>query len=469
MSTTQTDISWRYWALLASGLLAIKLLSYLADPDIEFFLGDSATYLSTALSSYIPPDRSYLYGFFIRLASLGGHPLNALIIIQELLGVYSCLLLAYLLLRFFGCSLLVAALAALCFAVEPSELLFERYMMAESVSLFLFALFITTLMLYLRDGELRMLLLMVTLGAGAIAMRTAYLPAIVVTGMVAVGWNALHGSQHLRSGGGALRRLAHPLLFLAALVALLALHGLPRSHSNSGLFLLAAWSPALDSELLASDPILQQISAGLQCDLQDEHQRVHELFLKGCLIDRIQQRFPDPVEANAFAQRIAMQALLRRPLQVGELGLHTWLEFWDPLKLGQILRYDTGADPIPEDFTALVRTHYAMDISGWNRRMTPTKDYFEHATWWHLWVVASPLIMLLWWLLTRRRYGPNSLIIAIASWVLLLVVTVPVVISSVRFFHGIAWLSFFPLATSLDCLGRAAKGWLQQRRPAMAG
>lgn len=469
MTSTQTDNSWRYWALLASGLLAIKLLIYLADPDIAFFLGDSATYLYTALSSYIPPDRSYLYGFFVRVAARGGHPLNALIIIQEVLGVYSCLLLAYLLRRFFGCSALVAALAALCFAVEPSELLFERYLMAESVSLLLFALFITTLMLYLQDSQLRLLLLAVILGAGAIAMRTAYLPVVVVTGLVAAGWNVLHAGRQYRAQGAALRRVAHPLLFLGALAVMLALHGLPRSHSNSGLFLLAAWAPALDSDILASEPILQQVTADLECDLYDEQQRLHELFLKGCLIDRIQQQFPDAAEANAFAQRIALKTLLWHPLQVAELGWHTWQEFWQPQNLQQILSYDTGADPIPEEFATLVRNHYAMDITGWNQRVTPTKAYFVHATWWHLWVVSSPLVMLLWWWLTRRRYSPYSLILVTASWLLLLTVTVPVVIASVRFFHGIAWLSFFPLAITLDGLWRAASGWVKPHGPAMPG
>src|SRR5947209_4291274 len=50
-----------------------KLAFYIADPYPSFHFGDSGAYLATALVKWIPPDRSFSYGFLLRPLVLGSH------------------------------------------------------------------------------------------------------------------------------------------------------------------------------------------------------------------------------------------------------------------------------------------------------------------------------------------------------------------------------------------------------------
>ena len=50
------------WLLFCVLVLAIKLLLLWLDPTPKLFLGDSGSYIRTALIRSIPRDRSYFYG-----------------------------------------------------------------------------------------------------------------------------------------------------------------------------------------------------------------------------------------------------------------------------------------------------------------------------------------------------------------------------------------------------------------------
>ena len=79
-----------------------------------------------------------------------------------------------------------------------------------------------------------------------------------------------------------------------------------------------------------------------------------------------------------------------------------------------------------------------------------SKDWYDAWTWWYYWLLISPLVLVWWWLVTLRTLTPASLMISAAAIALLVVVTATAMLASVRFLHGIAWLSVIGLASIVD-------------------
>src|ERR1044072_9368053 len=69
------------WWLFCVLILAIKRLLLYLDPTPKLFMGDSGAYVHTALTGWIPGDRSYFYGYLIRWLAVGPHSLNPLLLV----------------------------------------------------------------------------------------------------------------------------------------------------------------------------------------------------------------------------------------------------------------------------------------------------------------------------------------------------------------------------------------------------
>lgn len=76
----------REWCLFVLGIFAIKFVLLIVDPLPKYYLGDSFSYIYTATSGWIPPDRSYFYGYVIRWLALWTGSLTPLLIVQVCLG-----------------------------------------------------------------------------------------------------------------------------------------------------------------------------------------------------------------------------------------------------------------------------------------------------------------------------------------------------------------------------------------------
>jgi len=173
------------WCLLVLGVLLVKIAIYVIDPAVQFFFGDSRSYIHTALSGWAPPDRSYYYGKFIWLVTYYSSSLASLVITQILLTSTVCIALALVLKRFFRVRNEIAVVAALICAVEPVQLFYERSVMTESVSLFFLSAFVVVLLEYIEKSSYKSLLFAVVLGFLMIKFRTAYW-ALYLYGLLAV-------------------------------------------------------------------------------------------------------------------------------------------------------------------------------------------------------------------------------------------------------------------------------------------
>lgn len=112
--TAPTRCNLGFWIALTTCVLSIKIAILALDSLPLFFLSDSAVYLTSAISSSMPGDRSFTYGLvFIRpiLAVFG--TLKAVVVIQSLLAGASSVVAALCLRIGIRAPLGVAALAAI--------------------------------------------------------------------------------------------------------------------------------------------------------------------------------------------------------------------------------------------------------------------------------------------------------------------------------------------------------------------
>ena len=142
------------WWLFCLLLLLLKLFLFFLDPSPKFFLGDSASYIWTAISGWIPIDRSFVYGYLVGWLSLPTHSLTSLLLFQAFLGCATALIVAFACRYFFGLSLRASYLFGVLCAIDPLQLLWERYVMTEVTSLFIYAAILLLSLLYLKDRKL---------------------------------------------------------------------------------------------------------------------------------------------------------------------------------------------------------------------------------------------------------------------------------------------------------------------------
>lgn len=72
------------WLLFCVLIVAIKLLLLWLDPTPKLYMGDSGSYIRTALIGSIPRDRSYFYGYLVRVFAVWPHGFVPLLVAQAL-------------------------------------------------------------------------------------------------------------------------------------------------------------------------------------------------------------------------------------------------------------------------------------------------------------------------------------------------------------------------------------------------
>ena len=205
-------------------LAAIKLAGLVLDPSLRFFLGDSGSYLHTAITGWIPPDRSFLYGWLIGATAVPAQSAFALVTLQTLFGLASALLLYAWLAFGLRVRPAWATAAAALFAVEPAQWFYERMMMAESGGLLAFVLFFGALSRYVTSGRWRWIALYAALGVLAVAMRISLLAVVLPLCVLAPAVRALCVREPDR-GRPLVAALRFTLHFVVALACTLYAHG----------------------------------------------------------------------------------------------------------------------------------------------------------------------------------------------------------------------------------------------------
>ncbi|MEP6686600.1 MAG: hypothetical protein ABJB22_07480, partial [Verrucomicrobiota bacterium] len=159
------------WWVFCLAILALKFILLAIDPSPRFFMGDSGSYLWTALTGWIPPDRSFLYGYVIRWSSVWTQSLTSLVILQVFLGAMTALLVAAICRCVFQLRFSLCCLFGLLCALDPLQLLWERYVMTETISLFFYAAVLLVSFFYLKERRIWQLAIIQVLSVLVISFR----------------------------------------------------------------------------------------------------------------------------------------------------------------------------------------------------------------------------------------------------------------------------------------------------------
>ena len=314
--------------------LGIKAFTLIVDPNLQFFLGDSGSYLYTALTGWIPPDRSYLYGYLIRWICLGSGSLFPLVLVQTLASSLSAGILGWSLQRFLQAPpvLTIAITVAYCF--DPLQLMYDRFVMAESFSLCAAMIFIALLLVFIDTGKRRFLLFASVAGVIAVALRISYLPAVTALSFAAplirLFWSDSERKKDLRlrlkQCGYSLGviTISHFTLHMGYKSLTGMLSGAPPAYQYAdGFSLLSSWCPLMNSEDLQAVAVSDTTLAETY-PRTFESRRAQRWMDKGIVL-ALTHAYHDSGQANAVAKKIAFHILRRDPVGVANLGLRTYL------------------------------------------------------------------------------------------------------------------------------------------------
>lgn len=457
----------RYWVALCLALVAVRGAWLLFDRTPMLFLGDSMSYIQTGLTGWIPPDRSFLYGYVVRVLGVLPGSLSGLIAFQVACGVVAGLFLAAVILETIGPRpLLAGALGLLWAGIEPLSLLWERYVMAEACALPLFGAFVLCGLRYIRTRRMVWVLLANVAGIAVLAFR---LPFVTVAWIAAVMLPVL-----AMAGQESTRTLVRHLL--ASLAVTAALHGgyqalygelsdgpIGYQHAE-GAFLLAAWAPLLEPEDFPDPGVGRQLIQSSTCALRDSRSREGQRWSDKCLIPQVEKAVGDPIVANDVARRTAFAIAMRDPLGVALLAFNTWLEFFDYAYVALVMTWDRRETDYDEHTNRTLAEHFDLDGTGLPHLSTPTNRLYYASEPWLLILAGSPILAWLGLLVNgathhwaRTRQG---VWISMLATTLIGMVALTAMSPTPRFLHPLGWLAPIWIAQFLNAVG----GLLANRR-----
>src|SRR5437773_5508027 len=166
------------WWLFCLAIVVLKFLLLALDPLPKLYLGDSISYIWTAIFGWIPEDRSFFYGYVIRWSSVWTGSLTSLLIVQVSLSVVIAIIVAWICRAIFDLPGRLAYLFGFLCSIDPLQLAWERYVMTETCSLFFYALVLLQSFVYLRYWLIITFLIFLFFSVITIGFRMSFLIVI---------------------------------------------------------------------------------------------------------------------------------------------------------------------------------------------------------------------------------------------------------------------------------------------------
>lgn len=461
---------WRLLLACAAVVIAIKLAGIAVDPVMRVFMGDSGTYFHTALTGWIPPDRSFLYGWLVGATAIPTRSAFTLLALQSGFGAIGALLLFAWLRSGLQLRTAPALAAAALFALEPAQMFYERMMMAEATGFACFVLFFAALSRYVARGRLYWIAVAAGFGVLAVAMRISLLPVVLALSLLAplvralfesglprFGWRwAASLALHLAIAGGA-TWLAHDAYqrWYGELMGVA-----PAYTAKVGTFRLGLVAPLVEARHFRGSGVPPQMLEQIRLDYRDPRQREAQIWAAGGMLDTLSLHTSDPERA---ASKISIKAAREQPLRLAAMGLRTQLDYFEPFMRDQRLEDDMGIRPPHARMLADLQQHLRYDASQVHATRTPAWHWFALGSHWLVLVLMllAPLALLALWLGRREPGLGLRVLLALASCGLVAGHVLFSHIISFRYLHPLPW--FF-----LANLALVASALLQQRAQASA-
>jgi hypothetical protein len=266
-------------------------------------------------------------------------------------------------------------------ALDPLQLLYERYVLTEAISLGLYAFVLYQSFLYLRERRFRDLVVVQVVSVLLIGFRMSYLLLVqldtILLPVIAFAPAVWHTFRHRSERAVVARafgRLGSHLLISVLLMFVLhegykrtngwISHRPPAYLHAAGIIQLAILSPVLEPADSPDPGLADVIRKGDEFHLKDLDFRDNQRFSPGFLIDRFSALHPERSGAERIARETAMNALRRNPLAVLNLGWRVYSDYWSAGAMKASARYDFRFNnPPKEDLLDLLasRFHLAID------------------------------------------------------------------------------------------------------------
>jgi hypothetical protein len=463
------------WLLFCVLIFAIKLLLLWLDPTPKLFLGDSGAYVWTALTGWIPSDRSYFYGYVVRWLALWPHSFTPLLVIQALASGATAIVFALICSRFFEMSNSLSFLFGLLCALDPCQLVWERYVMTETFSLFVYMLVLYWSLAYLRDRRLWQLAVVQALSVLLIGFRMSFLPVVqactILLPLIAFARCAFPAlCKRSEAPAPEASVLTTGLTHVITSVAMMfVMHGAykyangwlsnrePAYLYDAGAHLAAVWAPALEPSD-ASDPRFGEIIAnGPQFKIKDLRSRNAQQYGKGLLIGRWREIEKDHRKNDRVARETAINALRHRPLEIVGLAVETYTGYWNPGSIRWYARTDLGYGKMNDDQVKMFADKFGFRTVK-DPRTQPyslLQQYFLRSWPYYFIVVVSPLVCAFAIWLSRDR--AFALLLFIHASILMVVITALSPQACIRYLQPLSILTLLSIAICVDWLARRAR------------
>jgi hypothetical protein len=428
------------WFVFCGSILLLKLALFAIDPTPKLFMGDSWSYITTALSDWIPEARSYFYGYVIGWTSVWAQSLMPLLILQLLVSAAVAVGVALICRFFFGLSARWSFVMGFLCALDPLQLLYERSVMTEAISLGLYAFVLYESFLYLRNGRFRDLVLVQVVSVLLIGFRMSYLllvqldtvllPVIAFSPAV---WRSFRQRFERVAFVHAFGKLGIHLLISGLLMFVLhegykrttgwISHRPPAYLHAAGIIQLAILSPVLEPADSPDPGLADVIRKGDEFHIKDLNFRDNQRWSPGYLIDRFSAIHPERSGAERIAHETAMNALRRNPLAVLNLGWRVYSDYWSVSAMKASARADFGfGNPPNEQLVNLLASRFHLAIDPKNQTESFLQQWSVAAWPYYFLILLIPLPAAL--AVTFRPTPQYALLLFIHITVTLLVSTV---------------------------------------------
>ena len=452
------------WWLFCALIIAIKLLLLWLDLTPKLFLGDSGAYIWTALTGWIPSDRSYFYGYLVRWLAVWPHSFGPLLLSQTLVSAVTAIVFALICSRFFRMSNRLSFFFGLMCALDPCQLVWERYVMTETFSLLVYVLVLYWSLAYLRDRRLWQLAVIQALSVLLIGFRMSFLLVVqactILLPLIAF---ARCGLPVLRKRSEACAPeptvlttgLAH---VVASITVMFVMHGAykyangwlsnrePAYLYDAGAHLAAVWAPVLEPSD-ASDPRFGELIAnGHQFKIKTLGLRNAQQYGKGLLLDRWREIEKDHRTNDRVARETAINALRHRPLGIVGLAVITYMGYWNPGSMWRYARTDLGYAKMNDDQVKLLAEKFGFRTVKDPRTQpySSLQQYFVGSWPYYFIVIISPLICAFATWLSRDR--AFALLLFVHASILMVVVTVLSPQPCIRYLQPVSVLALLSIA-----------------------
>ncbi len=436
--------------LLLLFVFLVKASIFALDHRPSLFLGDSQSYLYTALTGYIPDDRSFVYGFFIRWVALWPHSLVNMVVVQTTLSALSTWLLGVVLVKYANAPFGIAAVFTFLCAIEPLELLYERFMMTETLATFLFCIYFLLCAAYVKKAKASILTLAQIVAVCLISIRISFLPLILLLSVVLPLLGPVRPWRKVASMLLLSIIISQSLLYGYRALNGSLLHRQPAYLYRDGVLLLGALSPIVKPIDFPIPSERHIIFDGLKTNMPFPIYRVVQTWSNDGLCSRVIRQLKDVEVINSVARRTAIRAALRDPLGVIKLAILTFREYMNAQQLrGWIYIDELRNHRFPPDVTKTLHDRMQFQTTQNDTNSLVMQWHADGLRWYQFilcFCLGSPLSLLI----VRKELWNLTFVSIACCWCFLIGSLLPVDHTIPRYFTTAAWMVLFTLAINFE-------------------